>query len=331
MQLICHSQGAIDLQINGALGIAFNNLDGDRARQLPKICQFLYSQGIDGFLPTLVTASLDQTQRSLFWLSQAMQQQQQEGNPHTAQILGIHLEGPFLHPDKRGAHPAAHLQPLNLHTLQQVIGDYQDIIKIVTLAPELDPTGETIEFLRDRQIIVSLGHSTANAAQTKQAIAQGAAMITHAFNAMPSLHHRDIGLLGEAILSDRTWCGLIADGIHVSPAMIKLLYRMTTQIFLVSDALAPLGLPDGIYPWDERPIAIKNGTARLPDGTLSGTTIPLLDMVNNLVTWGICEPQTAINLAIVSPRHALNLPIGKTATRIAWYQNSSGTITWHSP
>ncbi|MDX2255719.1 MAG: N-acetylglucosamine-6-phosphate deacetylase [Pseudanabaenaceae cyanobacterium bins.39] len=330
MQLICHSQGAIDLQINGALGIAFNNLDRDRAQNLPKICQFLYSQGIDGFLPTLVTTSPEQTKRSLFWLSQAMQQQQQDGNLHTAQILGIHLEGPFLHPDKRGAHPAAYLQPLNLHTLQRLIGDYQEMIKIITLAPELDPSGETIQFLRDRQIIVSLGHSTANADQTKQAIAQGATMITHAFNAMPSLHHRDIGLLGEAILSDRTWCGLIADGIHVSPAMIKLLYRMTTQIFLVSDALAPLGLPDGIYPWDDRPITVKQGTARLPDGTLSGTTIPLLDMVNNLVKWGVCDPQTAIDMAIKSPRHALNIPLDNTKHRLTWYQDSSGKITWQS-
>ena len=328
MQFICFSQGAIDLQINGALGVPFNDLNPDRAIKLPEICRFLYQQGLDGFLPTLVTASIEQTHRSLFFLAEAIADQKQNPDPRTAKILGIHLEGPFLHPEKRGAHPQQHLLPLNLDTLQQVLGDYTEIIKIVTLAPELDPIGETIKYLRDRQIIVSLGHSTANAEQTRDAIAQGATMVTHAFNAMPSLHHRDVGLLGEAILSDRLWCGLIADGIHVSPQMVNLLHRMTNKIFLVSDALAPLGLPDGVYPWDDRPISIKNGTARLPDGTLSGTTIPLLDSVNNLVKWQICEPHQAIASAIAAPRLAMNMALDPTTQRLAWYQTPSGQLIW---
>jgi N-acetylglucosamine-6-phosphate deacetylase len=318
-QIICSTQGAIDLQINGALGISFNDLNSDRASRIPEICQFLYQQGLDGFLPTLVTTSIEQTHRSLLVLAKAISYQTRNPNPLEAKILGVHLEGPFLHPDKRGAHPQQHLLPLNLDTLQQVLGDYTKIIKLVTLAPELDPTGETIKYLRDRNITVSLGHSTANAEQTRLAIEQGATMVTHAFNAMPSLLHRDVGLLGEAILSDRVWCGLIADGVHVSPEMIKLLYRMKKQIFLVSDALAPLGLPDGSYPWDDRQITIKNGTARLPDGTLSGTTLPLINAVNNLIEWGVCEPENAIKLAIDSPRLAINLEIDQDAPqRLTW-------------
>ena len=308
-QIICSTQGAIDLQINGALGISFNDLNRDRISRIPEICQFLYQQGLDGFLPTLVTTSIKQTRQSLFFLADAIAIQKQNPNSLEAKILGVHLEGPFLHPDKRGAHPPQHLLPLNLDTLQKLLGDYTDIIKIVTLAPELDPTGATIQYLCDRNIIVSLGHSTANAEQTRIAIAQGATMVTHAFNAMPSLHHRDVGLLGEAILCDRVWCGLIADGVHVSPQMTKLLYRMTNKIFLVSDALAPLGLPDGNYPWDDRQITIKNGTARLPDGTLSGTTLPLIKAVNNLIEWGVCEPENAIKFAIDAPRLAINLAI----------------------
>ena len=322
-EIICSTQGAIDLQINGALGIPFNDLNHDRAAKLPEICRFLYQQGLDGFFPTLVTASIEQFHRSLFFLSKAIANQRQNPNPQEAKILGVHLEGPFLHPDKRGAHPQQHLLPLNLDTLRQVLGDYTDIIKLVTLAPELDPSGETIQYLRDREIIVSLGHSTANAEQTRTAIAQGATMVTHAFNAMPSLHHRDVGLLGEAILSDRVWCGLIADGVHVSPEMIKLLYRMKKHIFLVSDALAPLGLPDGSYPWDDRQITIKNGTARLPDGTLSGTTLPLISAVSNLVSWEVCEIQKAIELAINNPRYAMNLAINPDAPkRLTWCEYS---------
>ena len=320
-EIIGSTQGAIDLQINGALGIPFNDLNRDRAAQLPEICRFLYQQGLDGFLPTLVTTSIEQTHRSLFFLAEAIAYQQQNPDLQEAKILGVHLEGPFLHPDKRGAHPQQHLLPLNLDTLRQVLGDYNEIIKLVTLAPELDPSGETIQYLRDLNIIVSLGHSTANAEQTKMAIAQGATMVTHAFNAMPSLHHRDVGLLGEAILSDRVWCGLIADGVHVSPKMIKLLYRMKKQIFLVSDALAPLGLPDGTYPWDDRQITIQNGTARLTDGTLSGTTLPLINAVNNLVQWDICGALEAINLAINMPRYAMDLAINPEApARLTWTQ-----------
>ncbi len=326
MQFVCFSQGAIDLQINGALGVPFNDLNRDRARRLPEICRFLYQQGLDGFLPTLVTTSIEQFHRSLFFLAEAIAYQNQNPDSLQAKILGVHLEGSFLHPDKRGAHPQQHLLPLNLDTLKKLLGDYTEIIKIITLAPELDPSDKTIEYLCDRNIIVSLGHSTANAAQTRRAIAQGATMVTHAFNAMPSLHHRDVGLLGEAILSDRVWCGLIADGVHVSPQMIKLLYRMTGKIFLVSDALAPIGLPDGVYPWDNRQITIKNGTARLLDGTLSGTTVPLLDSVNNLVQWQICEPIQAINLVIAAPRLAINMALDTTTQRLAWYQTSSGQM-----
>jgi N-acetylglucosamine-6-phosphate deacetylase len=322
-RIICSTQGAIDLQINGALGIPFNDLNRDRAAKLPEICRFLYQQGLDGFLPTLVTASVEQFHRSLFFLAEAIAHQKQNPDPQEAKILGVHLEGPFLHPDKRGAHPQQHLLPLNLDTLRQVLGDYTDIIKLVTLAPELDPSGETIQYLCDRKIIVSLGHSTANAEQTRIAIDQGATMVTHAFNAMPSLHHRDVGLLGEAILSDRVWCGLIADGVHVSPEMIKLLYRMKKQIFLVSDALAPLGLPDGTYPWDDRQITIKNGTARLPDSTLSGTTLPLINAVNNLVEWDVCTALEAINFGINMPRYAMNLAIDlDVPARLTWIQQS---------
>ncbi len=330
MQFICFSQGAIDLQINGAMGIAFNNLQSDRADKLPEICRFLYQQGLDGFMPTLVTASIEQMRRSLFYLAQAIAQQKQNPQALKAQILGVHLEGPFLHPDKRGAHPLQHLLPLNIDTLRQLLEDYADIVKIVTLAPELDPSGATIKYLRDRQIIISVAHSTATATQMQTAIAQGVTMVTHAFNAMPSLHHRDVGLLGEAILSDRVWCGLIADGVHVSAPMVKLLHRMTGKIFLVSDALAPLGLPDGIYPWDDRPITVINGTARLPDGTLSGTTVPLLDTVNNLLKWQICSPEQAINLAIAAPRMAINMALASTPPRLAWYQDKSGHMVWKS-
>jgi N-acetylglucosamine-6-phosphate deacetylase len=153
---------------------------------------------------------------------------------------------------------------------------------------------------------------------------------------MPPLHHREPGLLGAALIRPEVQCGLIADGQHISPTMIKLLLRAGNDeqgTFLVSDALAPLGLPDGFYPWDERQIEVKNGTARLPDGTLSGTTLPLLVGVQNLVQWGACEVENAIALATVAPRRAINLApgiIGKPAAELLRWQlhPSTGELKW---
>ena len=146
-------------------------------------------------------------------------------------------------------------------------------------------------------------------------------MVTHAFNAMPGLHHRQTGLLGAAVVNPKVMCGLIADGEHVSQTAIKILLKASEYdrgVFLVSDALGPLGLPDGKYPWDEREIEVKNGTARLADGTLAGTTLPLLVAVTNLVKWGICDVETAISLATVAPRKAMGMPgiIGSNVSQL---------------
>lgn len=326
------SLGGIDLQINGALGLAFLDLNLEHHRTLLKICQFLWHQGVDGFLPTLVTAPIAKVQQALATLANFVAPATQP----TAQILGVHLEGPFLNVEKRGAHAAEYLLPLEIDRVEQILGDYASLVKVITLAPELDLSGEVIAYLRSLGILVSLGHSLATAAQAQMAFEQGASMVTHAFNAMPGLHHREPGLLGAAIVHPAVWCGLIADGQHVSPIMIDILLRANQTkagLFLVSDALAPLGLPDGVYPWDSRSIQVNQGTARLLDGTLCGTTLPLLAGVQNLVRWKICSVETAIALATEAPRQAMGLPglcAGQPAHQLLrWHQDlETGGLTW---
>ena len=326
------SLGGVDLQINGGLGLAFPNLTAKETNKLNKICDYLWKQGIDAFLPTIVTTSLENIERSLSTIKNFMQQQL--NSESTAKILGVHLEGPFLNPAKKGAHPEQYLLPLTLDNIKKVVDNYQDIIKIITLAPELDCTGETIKYLKERNIIISLGHSLATEKQAQTAFEWGATMITHSFNAMPPLHHREPGLLGAAIINENVYCGLIADGKHISPTMIKILLRSVSnleQIFLVSDALAPIGLPDGVYPWDSRTITVSKGTATLADGTLSGTTLPLLTAVQNLVKWDICNYKNAIAFATKSPRKALNLPsifVGQPANLLRWNYKSDNSLTW---
>jgi N-acetylglucosamine-6-phosphate deacetylase len=321
------SFGGVDLQINGALGLAFPELKADNAYLLSKISQFLWNVGVDGFLPTLVTTSVENIQRSLAVIADFIPSQK-----IGAQILGVHLEGPFLNLQKRGAHPAEYLLPLTIDQVKRVLGDYGAIVKVITLAPELDPTNQVIPYLRSLGITVSLGHSQATAAQAQQAFSLGATMVTHAFNAMPPLHHREPGLLGAAMTDPGVMCGFIADGQHVAPTMLQILIRATKGLFLVSDALAPLGLPDGVYPWDSRQIEVKNGTARLPDGTLSGTTLPLLVGAQNLVKWGICNLERAIALATEAPRQAINLPgisPNQPAKLLRWHWDEARKeLTW---
>lgn len=321
------SLGGIDLQINGALGLAFPDLAPTDLPKLEQICDFLWQQGVDGFLPTIVTTSVEKTQRSLATIAQFMATQDKTNTAdNTAKILGVHLEGPFLNYQKRGAHPEQYLLPLTIENIQRVLGDYSQIVKVITLAPELDSSNQAITYLRDQNMIVSLGHSQATATEAEAAFDQGASMVTHAFNAMPSLHHRQPGLLGAAIVNPDVYCGLIADGNHVCPMMLEIILKASNYeqgVFLVSDALAPIGLAEGVYPWDEREITVTQGTARLADGTLSGTTLPLLIGVQNLVKWG-CDPEKAIAMATIAPRKAINLSItnvtvGQQANLLRWH------------
>ncbi|MEL7035381.1 MAG: N-acetylglucosamine-6-phosphate deacetylase [Cyanobacteria bacterium J06592_8] len=331
------SLGGVDLQINGGLGLAFPEIAPQHFPKLQEMSQYLWNQGVDGYLPTIVTTTIEQIQRSLSTFAEFLQT---PTAPDTAQILGIHLEGPFLNSEKRGAHPEDCLLPLTLDNVKRVLGDYAHLVKVMTLAPELDPTGEVIPRLRDQGITVSLGHSQATAEQANLAFSQGATMVTHAFNAMPSLHHRQPGLLGAALTHPQVHCGFIADGQHVCPTMLELLLQTArgqlqqpgtlSGLFLVSDALAPLGLDDGVYPWDRRQIQVTDGTARLLDGTLAGTTHPLFIGVQNLVKWGLCSVSEAIALATQAPRTAIAQSgmLNSPATQLLRWQHKQSTLTY---
>ena len=327
------SLGGVDLQINGALGLAFPDVEEKDIGKMQDICYYLKKEGVDSYLPTIVTTSVEKIHTALRVIKQVMAWQKNTPNSG-AEILGVHLEGPFLNREKRGAHPEEYLLKPTLEVVKEVLGDYGDIVKVMTLAPEIDLKQEVIPYLRALDIIVSLGHSQATLEQAKGAFKQGATMVTHAYNAMPLLHHRSPGLLAEAMLDPSVYCGLIVDGQHVSPSMIDLLLRVSKYeqgVFLVSDALSPIGLPEGIYPWDNRQIEVKAGTARLSDGTLAGTTVPLLQGIENLVAWGICDLETAISLATEAPRRALGMPLLQKGTHykdLLYWHHTGEKITW---
>ena len=328
------SPRGIDLQINGGLGLAFPELTSDDLPRLIELLDQLWADGVEAITPTLVTCGIEPLREALGVLRQARSLHQ----PGRCRLLGAHLEGPFLAEARRGAHPLEHLAPPSLTALKQRIAGFEDDIALMTLAPELEGADAVIAELQDHGVLVALGHSAAKAEDAKKAFAAGVGMITHAFNAMPGLHHRAPGPLGEACRQGGIALGLIADGVHVAPTMAVLLQRLAPkQIVLVSDALAPYGLADGEHRWDERVLLVRNGTCRLEDGTLAGVTLPLLEGVKRLASWTE-RPGAAIWSATVAPRLTIDLArslgnslIGQPLnTLLRWNQSETGELSWQS-
>ena len=321
----------IDLQINGGLGLPFPELQPEQLPRLLELLDLLWRDGVEAICPTLVTCGVAPLRQALAVLEQA-RQQHRSGR---CQLLGAHLEGPFLAPERRGAHPLQHLCPPSLAALEQRIAGFENQIALVTLAPELEGAAALIHRLRQLGIAVSLGHSAADEAQARIAYDQGVTLLTHAFNAMAGMHHRAPGPVAAACLRNDVALGLIADGVHVAPSMLLLLLQLAPgRVFLVSDALAPYGLADGEYRWDERVLMVHKGACRLADGTLAGVTLPLLEGVRRLAEWG-CPAGQAIAAATLTPRQALGdqrsaaemllgMPITET---LLWQQDNSG-LNW---
>ena len=326
------SPGGVDLQINGGLGLAFPELSSGDLPRLLELLELLWRDGVEAICPTLVTCAVAPLRQSLAVLGEARELHQ----AGRAQLLGAHLEGPFLEPSRRGAHPQEHLCAPSLAALAERIGGFEADIDLVTLAPELPGSEAVIAALREQGIVVSLGHSAATEAQANAAFDAGVAMLTHTFNAMPDLHRREPGAIAAAVLQGDVAMGLIADGVHVAPSMAVLLQKLAPeQVVLVSDALAPYGLSDGEHRWDERTLLVTNGTCRLADGTLAGVTLPLLEGVRRLAQWGV-PPEQAIAAATITPRRVLgdqrstaelllNLPLNEG---LRW-RSAGETLHWN--
>lgn len=326
------SPAGVDLQINGGLGLAFPELTAAELPRLLELLDLLWRDGVEAICPTLVTCGVAPLRQALAVLDQARQQHR----PGRCQLLGAHLEGPFLNPSRRGAHPEQHLAAPSPEGLIERIGGFEDQIDLVTLAPELEGAGAVIEALRQRGIVVSLGHSAASEADANAAFEAGVTMLTHSFNAMAGLHHRAPGPLAAAALRGDIALGLIADGVHVAPTMALLLQRLAPeQVVLVSDALAPYGLGEGRHRWDARVLLVEDGSCRLEDGTLAGVTLPLLEGVRRLTSWG-APPERAIAAATVLPRRVLgdqrdpaamllHSPLGEA---LRWRRQADGVLNW---
>ncbi len=294
--------GYVDLQCNGGLGI---DLAGDPER-LWELGAALPQFGVTAWLPTIVTTPDGIVDRAIDALAAGPPEGWRGAAP-----LGLHLEGPFLSEEKRGAHPAALLR---LPSLAAIEGWSRERgVAVVTLAPDVPGALEVIEALVARGVVVSLGHTPATHAQAVAAVDAGATWVTHLFNAMAPLHHREPGLAGLALADDRLHVGLIPDGIHLHPQIVAMAQRaLGHRLTIVTDAVAALGMPPGRQALGRTEVTIDDDGVRLADGTLAGSNLAMDQGVRNLVAFSGCAPQEAMHAASTAPAAVLGDPVRGT-------------------
>lgn len=300
----CHVvPGFIDTQVNGAFGIDFSSEPhriGEVAARLPQF-------GVTAFCPTVITGPAHAVPDALHAIRAAWRDRTTNPTPST-RILGLHAEGPFLAPARRGTHPLEHVRLPSTDEVRKWIALASPAraaaaLSMVTLAPELPGSFDVINLLVDAGITVCAGHTEASALTIAEAEDHGITAVTHLFNAMPQMGHRSPGTVGGTLASDNLIAGLIADGLHVDPIVIDVAWRILgpRRTALVTDSIAALGVGDGQYDLGGVSIDVTRGTATNPDGALAGSTLSMDQAVRNLIEYTGCTLHDACQAASATP------------------------------
>ncbi|HXF81703.1 MAG TPA: N-acetylglucosamine-6-phosphate deacetylase [bacterium] len=290
--------GLIDLQTNGCAGVDFATVRDPAA--LEPVRTFLLRTGVTAFLPTVTTGPLEAMREALRWWA---------GLPRgrMPRVLGLHVEGPFLNPAFAGAHPPEHLRPPDAAELGALLDAAPGFVRLLTLAPELPGAQALIALARRRRIVVSAGHTAAAYDEARAAFRLGVRMVTHLFNAMRPLHHREPGVVGAALEDAAITAGLIADLVHVHPSVLRLVIGRKTwrRVALVTDAVAAAGATDAgaSAQLAGRRLAVTDAP-RLPSGTLAGSLLTMDGAVRNAVALGV-PLREAVLMASTVPADAL--------------------------
>lgn len=281
--------GLADIHSHGCMG--FDTMDGNH---LDEMSAFMAKNGVTSWLPTTMTMDMD-TIKSVV--------NAKIPNSKGAGILGYHLEGPYISAKYKGAQNEKYIIPPDISEFEKL-----DNIKMVTVAPELE---NAFDFIEKCKAVVSIGHTDCNYECAKKAIKLGAKCLTHTFNAMPPIHHRNPGPIGAAF-DENIFVQVICDGIHIHPSVIRLLYKLfgAKRMILISDSMRATGLSDGEYEFGGQRICVKNSVARTQDGAIAGSTSTLLNCVKKAMEFGIPE-RDAFKMASQTPCKLLGIKKGK--------------------
>ena len=276
--------GLIDVHSHGCVG--YDTMDG----HLDEMSRFQAENGVTSWLPTTVSASLSDIRAAV-----GADISRSSG----ANILGFHLEGPYISEKFKGAMSPQYMKSPDWEEFSSLPN-----IRMITMAPELD---DALDFIRRCPVPVSLGHTACSFSQADEAFRAGAKCVTHAFNAMPPFHHREPSLLGAAI-ANNAYVQVICDGMHLHPSVVIALYRIfgPSRMLLISDSMCAAGLPDGNYRFGGQDITVKDGAARTSFGALAGSTFPLLSCVKKAVSFGIPK-EDAFSMASAVPAQLLGI------------------------
>jgi N-acetylglucosamine-6-phosphate deacetylase len=298
--------GFVDVHIHGAGG--HDVMEGTR-EALEIISATVAAHGTTSLVATTVTASEKETLDSVAGIAHFILHTSQYATRElSAEILGIHFEGPFISPARRGVHPAKWIVPPSRELLAQLLGEARGTAQILTLAPELPGALDLISVARQAGLVVSLGHTDATYEQAQAAIEAGASHAAHVFNAMRPFSHRGTGVIGAVLTSPKVSAELIADGVHVDEAAMRMLVELKTpeRVILVSDGISATGMPGGKYQLGMFEVKVSEGVARNAEGKLAGSTLTLDRALRNMVALGV-PLSSALRMVTANPARQIGL------------------------
>ena len=314
--------GFIDVHNHGAVGVDVN---AATVKDLINVSKFLATQGVSAWLPTFVPDSDENYQKVINAIDEVMEMQDADDSEAAARILGVHYEGVFANEKMCGALRPRFFKNFRGEGEIEQLPRLKNGVHLTTLAPEIENGIELIENLVARDWIVSIGHTKADLETLEKAFAAGARHLTHFYNAMTGLHHRDVGVVGWALSKPDATFDIIADGVHVHPRMVEFACRTKTpeRVSLISDSVAPAGLGDGNFEiWDEK-ISVAGGQTRNERGSIAGSVITMLDAVRMMLSLGFSASEVG-QMASASPARLLgvekmhgSLATGKRADLVA--------------
>lgn len=293
------SPGFIDIHIHGYKGF---DMMKNTYESLVSMSNDLMATGVTGFVATTMTDKPERIRKVIYEAKSASM------DTKGADLLGIHLEGPFISGEYKGAHKEEHILNPSVKAFRDICGGNENFVKIVTLAPELDGSAELIEYLKISGIVPSMGHTAASYDEGREGIQRGIKSCTHVFNAMRGFLHREPGALGAVMDSDAA-SECIADGIHVHEATLRMLIKQKglDKVILVTDAMMGTGLDDGEYTLGGQRVYVKQGEARLKNGLLAGSVLTMDRAVRNIMNFCYLDIAKAVSLATINPVRILGL------------------------